>query len=161
MSEINISKSRALGSRVVYEALKVLSENGGQMRRKEVIDAVEKRVILDDWALEQYEKTGYIRWQSMLHFFSIDCIKAGFLVKKKGLWFLTPEGEQALNLGAIGLLNDATKKYRACHRRFVWMNSGEKEQDLTCRRHRCRSSWLIEMLLYRRVSFAKDRLQGL
>jgi restriction system protein len=25
----------------------------------------------------------------------IDCIKAGFLVKKKGIWFLTPEGEDA------------------------------------------------------------------
>jgi restriction system protein len=48
----------------------------------------------------------------MLHFYSIDCIKAGFLVKKKGIWFLTPEGEDALKLGELGLLNEATKKYK-------------------------------------------------
>jgi len=48
----------------------------------------------------------------MLHFFSIDCIQAGFLVKKKGVWFITPEGEQSLSLGAVGLLNEATRKYR-------------------------------------------------
>lgn len=112
MKEISLSRSRELGGRVVFEALKVLSENGGEMRGKDVISAVEKRADFDDWALERYEKTGYIRWKSMLHFFSIDCIKAGFLVKKKGVWFITPEGEQALSLGAVGLLNEATRKYR-------------------------------------------------
>jgi restriction system protein len=39
-------------------------------------------------------------------------IKAGFLVKKKGVWFLTPEGESALKLGATGLMDAATKAYR-------------------------------------------------
>src|SRR4051812_3143803 len=112
MSETNISKSRALGSQVVYEALKVLSENGGELRGKDVIENIEKRVNFDAWANEQYEKSGYIRWKSMLHFFSIDCIKAGFLVKRKGIWFITPEGEQALSLGAVGLLDEARKKYR-------------------------------------------------
>jgi restriction system protein len=108
----NISRSRELGGRAVFEALKVLSENGGEMRGNEVIGRVEQRIELDEWARERYEKTGYIRWRSMLHFFSIDCIKAGFLVKKKGVWFITPEGEQALHLGPVGLLNEATRKYR-------------------------------------------------
>lgn len=112
MKEINVSPSRALGGRVVYEALKVLSENGGEMRGQDVITAVEGRVTFDPWAVEQYEKTGYTRWKSFLHFFSIDCIKAGFLVKKKGVWFITPEGEQALKLGPVQLLTEATRKYR-------------------------------------------------
>lgn len=107
MKEISVSRSRALGSTVVYEALKVLSENGGEMRGKDVIAAVKNRVVLDDWATEQYEKTGYIRWRSMLHFFSIDCIKAGFLVKKKGVWFITPDVRQLMGLlqkdGDVGI----------------------------------------------------------
>ena len=53
-----------------------------------------------------------MKWQSILHFFSIDCIKAGYLVKKKGTWYLTPEGESALKLGEVGLLNAATAAYR-------------------------------------------------
>ena len=112
MKENRVSRSRALGAKVVFEALKVLSENGGEMRGKEVISNVEKRVAFDGWETEQYEKTGYIRWKSFLHFFTIDSIKAGFMVKKKGVWFITPEGEQALKLGPMGLLDDATRKYR-------------------------------------------------
>jgi len=47
MKEISLSRSRELGGRVVYEALKVLAENGGEMRGKEVISAVEKRAAFD------------------------------------------------------------------------------------------------------------------
>ena len=113
MKEIKVSPSRALGGKVVHEALKVLSENGGEMRGQDVIAAVERRLTFDPSDLEQYEKTGYIRWKSFLHFFSIDCIKAGFLIKKKGVWFITPEGEKALKLGPVELLHEATRKYRA------------------------------------------------
>jgi len=123
MKDISLSRSRELGGRVVFEALKVLAENGGEMRGKEVIAAVAQRTSFDEWALEQYEKTGYIRWKSMLHFFSIDCIKAGFLVKKRGVWFLTPDGEQALSLGAIGLLDEATRRYRD------WKKQADEEKQ--------------------------------
>jgi restriction system protein len=39
-------------------------------------------------------------------------MKAGFLRKQKGIWYLTPEGEEAMKLGAEKLLETATKKYR-------------------------------------------------
>ena len=101
MAKEKLSRSRELGSKVIFAALQILSEMGGQAPGREVISQVEKRVILDDWAKATYEKLGYIRWQSMLHFFSIDCIKAGYLVKKKGTWYLTPEGESALMLSLL------------------------------------------------------------
>jgi len=112
MAKEKLSRSRELASKVIFAALQILSEMGGQAPGREVISQVEKRVILDDWAKAVYEKSGYIRWQSILHFFSIDCIKAGYLVKKKGTWYLTPEGESALKLGEVGLLNAATAAYR-------------------------------------------------
>jgi len=112
MSGNQLSKSKALAVKVIFASLNILKEKGGELSGREVIDEVQKRVNLDEWAKERYEKTGYIRWHSILHFYSIDCIKAGFLVKKKGIWFLTPEGEEALKLGEIGLLNEATKKYK-------------------------------------------------
>src|SRR5205085_5340421 len=112
MRDGKLSKSRALAAKVIYAALIILKEKGGELSGREVIDEVEKRVQLDEWARERYEKTGYIRWQSILHFFTIDCIKAGYLVKKKGVWFLTPEGEAALKLGEVELLKTATDKYR-------------------------------------------------
>lgn len=104
--------SRQLAARVVFAALEILKERGGQLPGREVIAEVEKRVTLDEWARATYEKSGYVRWQSILHFFSIDCIKAGYLIKNKGVWYITPEGESALKLGETGLLEAATAAYR-------------------------------------------------
>ena len=101
-----------LGARLIYEALSVLKENGGEMKGRDVIRAVGERVELDDWAKERYEKSGYIRWQSVLHFFTIDCVKAGYLVKKSGIWYLTAEGEEALKLQPEKLMGSATAAYR-------------------------------------------------
>jgi len=52
--------------------------------------AVAKRVELTDYDKQPLAKTGYVRWESLLHFYSIDCVKAGFLRKHAGQWHLTP-----------------------------------------------------------------------
>ncbi len=111
-NEIQPQKVRPLAARLIFAALKILKENGGEMRGKQVIEEVEKRVQLGEWEKHRYEKSGYIRWRSVLHFYTIDLIKAGFLIKKKGIWFLTPEGDSALKLGESALLDTATKAYR-------------------------------------------------
>ncbi len=141
MKEKEISRSRALAAKVIYAALQTLKENGGELSGREVINKVGQKVELDDWAKSRYEKSGYIRWQSILQFFSIDCIKAGYLVKKQGIWYLTPEGEEALNLGEIGLLNAATEAYRKWKKEKeattteeevnTSLNDSEKEQEAT------------------------------
>ena len=112
MAKEKLGRSRELAAKVIFAALQFLKERGGEAPGREVVAAVEKRVDLDDWARATYEKTGYVRWQSILHFFSIDCVKAGYLLKKKGVWYLTPEGEKALKLGAVELLRAATDAYR-------------------------------------------------
>jgi restriction system protein len=112
MTSQKIGRSRELAAKVIFTALQILKDKGGEAPRRDVIAEVEKRVTLDEWAKATYEKSGYVRWQAILHFFSIDCIKAGYLVKKKGVWYLTPEGERALQLGEVGLLNAASAAYR-------------------------------------------------
>jgi restriction system protein len=82
------------------------------MRRKEVVGRIRDTIAFDDYENHRFEKTGYIRWESILHFYTIDCMKAGFLRKQKGIWYLTEEGEKAIGLGAEKLLNTATKLYR-------------------------------------------------
>ena len=124
-SEIQPQKVRPLGARLMFAALKVLKENGGEMRGSQVVIEVEKRVPLGEWETHRYEKTGNIRWRSVLQFYSIDLIKAGFLIKKKGVWFLTPEGESALKLGETGLLDSATKAYRE------WRQKNPKQPEVS------------------------------
>ena len=108
-----LSRSRALAVKTIYAALTILHESGNEMPVRELLNRVEKRTQLEDWDRERYPNTGYVRWESILHFFSIDCVKAGFLIKKKGIWYLTPEGEEALKLGPEKLLEKATEAYRS------------------------------------------------
>jgi len=117
-------RSRKLAEQLIFELFSVLKENGGERKGREVIRTVGERVELDDWAKERYEKSGYIRWQSLLHLYSIYCVKAGFLVKKNGIWYLTPEGEEALKLGPEKLLDTATAAYRK------WRQENLKLQDI-------------------------------
>jgi restriction system protein len=107
-----LSKSAQVASKTIYEAFKILKENGGQMHGKEVIDKIRERVNFNEWEKNIYEKSGYVRWVAILHFYTIDCIKAGFMRKKKGVWFLTEDGEKAITLGPVKLLENANKLYR-------------------------------------------------
>lgn len=135
-----MSRSKELAIKVIYAALQALKELGGEAPGREVIAAVEKRVHFDDWEKGIYEKSGYIRWQSVLHFYSIDCIKAGYLIKKKGVWYLTSEGDAALALGDSGLFKaaaDAYKKWKLENQPVEQKDNqegdgeGEQEQEAT------------------------------
>ena len=77
---------------------------------------IEKTVDLTDWEKEILENTGNIRWQSNMHFMSVDYVRAGFLIKKKGTWTITPEGEEALKLGPEKLRDLAWERYNAWYR---------------------------------------------
>ena len=108
-----VSRSKAVAAKTIYEAFKILKEEGGQLPGKDVIDKISKRLQFTEWEKGTLEKTGNVRWISILHFFTIDCIKAGFLRKVKGIWYLTLEGEQLLQkLGPVELLDSATTAYR-------------------------------------------------
>lgn len=118
------SKSKKIAEKTIYAALSILKENGGEMRGKDVVDRIRDTVAFDDYENHRFEKTGYIRWESILHFYTIDCMKAGYLRKQKGIWYLTEEGEKAIDLGAENLLKSATKLYRE------WDSKRKAEDDI-------------------------------
>jgi len=103
----DLSPSRRSAAKTLFETFKILKEAGGQLSGKQVIEKLRETVELTDWEKQVYEKTGYIRWESILLFFTIDAIKAGFLRKNKGIWYLTVEGYQAIKLGPVKLLETA------------------------------------------------------
>ena len=104
--------SRALAAELIHAAMTILRKNGKEMPMRDLMEKVGATVDLDDWARARYAKTGHVRWQSVFHFFSIDCVKAGFLLKKNAIWYLTPEGEAALSMEPMKLLESAQKAYR-------------------------------------------------
>jgi restriction system protein len=123
------SKSKIIAEKTIYAAFIILKENSGELRGKDVVDQIRESVDFNDYEKHRYEKTGYIRWESILHFYTIDCMKAGFLRKNKGLWILTNEGEEAIKLGPEKLLSTATKIYREWDAKRKKIDSSKDEED--------------------------------
>lgn len=91
------SKSFYTAVKTLHAAMSILKKHGGEMPSRQLMDEVEKTTEFTPWELEQTSRGG-IRWQNIYHFTSVDYVKAGFIIKKNGSWYLTPEGEKALNL---------------------------------------------------------------
>lgn len=125
------SRSRAVAAKTMYAAFDILKETGGSMPLKDLLERVAARVEFDGWEKEVYQKTGYTRWQSIFHFHSVWCAKAGYIVKKAGTWTLTPEGEAAMKPGAAALAASAEKGYRdwAKENKRPVQDESEEEQD--------------------------------
>ena len=93
------------------------------MRGKEVVDKIRDTLDFNQYEKHVYEKTGYVRWESILHFYTIDAMKAGFMRKQKGMWIITEEGKSALKkYTPEELLEAASKKYRE------WDAKNKKQQ---------------------------------
>lgn len=109
-----MSKTIELAKELEYQTLKALSENGGELARSQLMEILREKVPLDDWAKAVLEKTGYIRWEAILQFYSIDLVKAGFITKnrKNGTWYITEDGEKALPQGKEKIFNLAQEKYK-------------------------------------------------
>ena len=108
-----VSKSQALGSKVMFAALCLLRDKGCAIKAGEILEVLEHQLLLDGWARETIESNGLPRWRMYAHFFSVDAVKAGFLAKERGLWRLTSSGEQALELGELGYFLKAQQGYKA------------------------------------------------
>ena len=117
------SKSYQTASKTMFAAMTILSKNGGSMPVRELMLEVEKTVVLSDWEKEVLENTGNIRWQSIMHFSSVDYVKAGYLLKKKGHWTITQEGEEVIKLGAEKMQDKAQQQYRE------WRASKERTSE--------------------------------
>ncbi|HPS92629.1 MAG TPA: Mrr restriction system protein, partial [Methanothrix sp.] len=108
--------SRKISLDRVGEIMKIvlteLDHLGGEARLKEIFPRVESKLKLSDYEKEPYAKSGYIRWQAIIHFYSIDCVKAGYIQKSGGKWYLTNSGRQAITMPAGQFIRSAIEKYR-------------------------------------------------
>ena len=113
LNEISqMAKSKQTGIKVIYESFRILREAGGELAGREVREQLRSHLSFSEWEMEVFAKTGYLRWEAIFSFYSVDSVKAGFLRKNKGTWYLTAEGERAMQLGAVRLFEAASTAYR-------------------------------------------------
>ena len=66
-----MSRTIDLAKELEFQTLKALSENGGELNTVRLKEILREKIAFDDWAKGVYEKTGYVRWESTLQFYSI------------------------------------------------------------------------------------------
>ena len=107
-----IAPTKMSARKTMYAAFEILIANNNELPRKELLEKITKKITFESWEIERYESNGQLKWLTIFLFYSIDCIKAGWLTKDKGIWYITPEGVEAFKLGPEKLLDYAGKAYR-------------------------------------------------
>jgi len=111
--ESDMAPSKKVGCRMMTLAFDFLSKQDAPIRSASITEHIRNTAVLTAHELVRFEKTGYIRWESLLHFYSIDYVKAGFITKEKAGWSSTEKGRQFRQAnGPIAMFNQAGVLYR-------------------------------------------------
>lgn len=97
---------------IFREVFRGLKELGGRTRPKQLFEQIGPRLRLTAYEREQH-RSGSIRWETLVRWYSLGCSKSGYLEKSGGYWILTPQGEAAQNLPPGELIRSANRGYRA------------------------------------------------
>jgi len=145
MAKEQFSRTKACATKTLYAVMKEMSRRGGSMPAKELYPFVNENVKLTDWEKEPAGKMKYIRWTNSFQFYSIDYQKAGFIVKKNGNWYLTPEGEAVLKKSPEEVMNIANDAYHEWRRLNPKDESPDEEpNDETAEKDNSRNLDLLE-----------------
>lgn len=116
MAKEQFSRTKACATKTLYTVMKEMVRRGGSIPAKEIYPYVNEHVTLSAWEREPTGKMGYIRWTNSFQFYSINYQKAGFIIKKNGTWYITPEGEKALKKSPEEVMNIANDAYHEWRR---------------------------------------------
>lgn len=92
----------------------LLMANPHGMKAKEALTALKDQVELTEYEKGEFSSGGGPRFDRIVRFATIPCVKAEWLVKEKGVWTLTEEGIQAYNQyqSPEGFYRQAQRLYR-------------------------------------------------
>jgi restriction system protein len=79
---------------LLRKLFEILMKNSEGMAAAEALAQLQAAVTLSDYERGSYESGG-LRFEKIVRFATVDCVKAGWLVKTKGRWTLTDEGRHA------------------------------------------------------------------
>lgn len=120
------SKSFYTATKCLRAAMTILKKNGSELPSKKLINEVRNTVEFTPWEKEIVGGGG-VRWENVYHFSSVDYVKAGYIIKKNGTWYLTPEGESALKDDPEEVQLRAQAAYRAWRKENSITESSEDD----------------------------------
>jgi restriction system protein len=127
MAKDKLNRTQACASKTLYAVMKEISRRGGSIPVKDIYPFVNENVELTEWEREPAGKMKYIRWTNCFQFYSVDYQKAGYIVKKNGYWYITPEGEEVLKKSPEEVLNLARAAYKEWKKKRDKVENREEE----------------------------------
>jgi restriction system protein len=111
MAEITIPRTGA-HLRKLFEIL--LSHPDG-LQAAEALNKLAASVEMTPYEAGLYESTGARRFEKIVRFATVDCVKAGWLLKNKGVWSITDAGKKAFSAypDPENFYREAIRLYRA------------------------------------------------
>ena len=94
---------------------KVLMSSPDGLQASEALKILATKFTLTPYEAGDYESGGR-RFEKIVRFSTVDCVKAGWLLKEKGIWIVTEEGEKAY----ANLPDPETFYKRACKLYAEW-----------------------------------------
>jgi restriction system protein len=77
---------------LLYAVFDVLAEHPDGIQAKDALAAVEQRLELTEFEKNNYPGTDVRRFEKTIRFQTINAVKAGWMVKEKGIWSATGDG---------------------------------------------------------------------
>lgn len=111
---------------IVQTLFGVLADAPDGLQAKEAIARVEAQMVLTPFEQSTFPKNPQLaRFPKILRFSTINCVKAGWLRKRSGIWTLTDEGRAALATfpDPEALFKESQRLYKA------WKASQDEDDD--------------------------------
>lgn len=117
----NVSRKRT--GELLRTLFGILLKSPDGLPASEALAALEKQVTLTEYEQGDYGSGGR-RFEKIVRFATIDCVKAGWLVKNKGQWSITEDGKAALEK-----YKDSEEFYREAVKLYAQWKSAQLGKD--------------------------------
>lgn len=108
---------------LLRELFNILMAAPEGLRASDALQALVTRVTLSPYEADSYESGGR-RFEKIVRFATVDCVKAGWLMKDKGVWSITDEGRKA-----HAELTDPEAFYRRACKLYAEWRSSQPDAD--------------------------------
>lgn len=111
---------------LLRKLFEILATQPQGIQARDAITALKDRVTLTEYEKGTYGSGG-LRVDKIVRFATVDCVKAGWLVKQKGRWLLTEEGKKA-----YATYSDPEVFYRTAVKLYhEWKAKQPSDEDVT------------------------------
>jgi restriction system protein len=117
----------------IRKLFEILSAYPDGLQAAEALSKLAASVEMTPYETGVYESTGARRFERIVRFATVDCVKAGWLLKSKGVWSITDAGKKAMAAypDPEAFYREAIRLYRAWKQSALSTEAAESLEELS------------------------------